>query len=90
MNQSFVEKRSEPRKARKYAYFDVVTGELLFEYGGVCKPKRVMNQNGDEVEMYELGIRVKECREEDFHPYLYFFIAGDFLPTSYKARQEED
>lgn len=55
--------RSAPRKARKYAYFELSTGKLVFEYGGVHKPKKVTNQNGDEVEMYELGIRVKECRE---------------------------
>lgn len=36
-------KRSEPRKARKYAYFDIETGELVFEYGGVTKPKKVTN-----------------------------------------------
>ena len=36
-------KRSEPRKARKYAFFDIETGELVFEYGGVTKPKRVTN-----------------------------------------------
>jgi hypothetical protein len=55
--------RQEPRKARKYAYFEVATGKLIWEYGGVHKPKKVINQNGEEVEMYELGIRVKECRE---------------------------
>jgi len=52
-----------PRKARKYVYFDLTTGDLVFEYGGVHKPKKITNQNGKEVDMYELGIRVKECRE---------------------------
>ena len=37
--------------------------------------------------MYELGIRVKECREDGFHPFLYFFVAGDFLKTNVKASQ---
>ena len=37
--------------------------------------------------MFELGIRVKECREEQFHPYLFFYIAGDFLETNFKKRQ---
>jgi hypothetical protein len=34
MNDGF-QSRNAPRKARKYAFFDVNSGNLEFEYGGV-------------------------------------------------------
>lgn len=37
--------------------------------------------------MYELGLRCKEVREENFKPYLYFYLAGDFLPEAEKKKQ---
>lgn len=29
------EKCREPRKAKKYVYFDIKTGDVKFEYGGI-------------------------------------------------------
>ena len=37
------ELRQAPRKARKYTYFEVETGKLTFEYGGVHKATKVTN-----------------------------------------------
>ena len=34
---SFI-RRADPRKARKYVFFEVSTGELMFQYGGVHLP----------------------------------------------------
>ena len=31
-------RRSDPRKARKYVFFEVSTGDLMFSYGGVHQP----------------------------------------------------
>jgi hypothetical protein len=38
--------------------------------------------------MYELGIRVKEVREEKFKPYLYFYLAGDFFRKGFRDGQQ--
>ena len=60
--------------ARKYVYFDVKTGYVAFEYGGVrpCHDKtekeqeeekekrKVRNMDGELVEAFELGILIKE------------------------------
>ena len=70
--------RKDPRKAPKYAFFSVRTGELMFEYGGVQTPEIVTNINGEEVEAYVLGVGVKEIREELFQPKLIVYVAGDF------------
>lgn len=60
---------------------------MLFEFCGIKKPQIVANQNGDQVELYELGLRCKEIREDNFKPYLYFYLAGDFLSKEQKKRQ---
>ena len=39
------------------------------------------------MELYELGLRCKEIREDNFKPYLYFYLAGDFLSTEQKNKQ---
>jgi hypothetical protein len=31
-------RRSDPRKARKYVFFEVATGKIVLEYGGVHTP----------------------------------------------------
>ena len=46
--------------ARKYVYFDVKTGYVDFEYGGVRPCHKVQNMDGKLVEAYELGILIKE------------------------------
>ena len=42
-------KREEPRKAKKYVFFDLQSGEYLFEYGGVHAPliKKTTNSKGE-------------------------------------------
>lgn len=62
------ERREKPRKARKYVFFEVATGRVLLEYGGVGKPMKATNGNNKEIEIYELGCLVKEIREEGFDP----------------------
>jgi len=59
---------------------------VLFEFGGVKKPQVVTNINGEKVELYELGLRCKEVREEGFKPYFYFYLAGDFLSEEAKDK----
>ena len=37
-------RRSDPRKARKYVFFEVSTGDLMFSYGGVHHPLEAVNE----------------------------------------------
>lgn len=37
------DKRKEPRKAKKYVFFNSMTGEVVFEYGGVQGPIKAVN-----------------------------------------------
>lgn len=60
--------RELPRKAKKYAFFDIADGKLVFEYGGIQEVKHFKNQAGECVPIYELGCLVKEIREENFDP----------------------
>lgn len=60
--------RSTPRKARKYVFFDACSGKVVFEYGGAKTPMLAMKPHGEECEIYELGLLVKEIREEAFNP----------------------
>ena len=72
-------KRAAPRKAKKYVFFDACSGEVIFEYGGVKQPLRVQNSQGEEIEIYELGLLIKEIREEAFNPQICVFFCGDFM-----------
>ena len=78
-NQYSFERREKPRKARKFVFFEVSSGRVLLEYGGVGKPMKAINGNGKEIEVFELGCLVKEIREEGFDPQIVFFFAGDFM-----------
>lgn len=76
--------RDSLRKGRKYVFFDIENGELVFEYGGIQTPSNFKTQNGQEVPIYELGCLVKEIREENFDPKLVFYFAGDFMDPTIK------
>lgn len=60
--------RQNPRKARRYVFFEVATGQIVFDYGGVKKQFKTKNSNGNEIEVYEMGCLIKEIREEAFNP----------------------
>ena len=60
--------RQNPRKARKYVFFEVGTGNVVFDYGGVKTQFRTKSSNGNEIEVYEMGCLIKEIREEAFNP----------------------
>jgi hypothetical protein len=38
-----------------------------------------MKPQGEETDIFELGVLVKEIREEAFNPEMVFFFAGDFM-----------
>ena len=76
--------RDSLRKARKYVFFDIENGDLVFEYGGIQDPANFKTQNGQEVPIYELGCLIKEIREENFDPKLVFYFAGDFMDPTIK------
>ena len=80
-------KRQAPRKAKKYVFFDVCSGNVVFEYGGAKDPMQCFKANGDKVEIFELGVLVKEIREEAFNPQLVFFFTGDFMDNQIKEQQ---
>ena len=66
--------------ARKYAYFDIKTGKLVFEYGGhSIKPLFLKNNQEDdkEVEGYVIGVLCQEMRFDN-HGTFHFYVAGDF------------
>jgi len=90
--QESFQKRSTPRRARKYVFFEVATGLVVFQYGGVNLPMEatVERNNGKEeadIDVFELGLLVKEIREEAFNPQLVFFFAGDFMDDEIKKQQ---
>jgi len=62
------EKRTKPRLATKYVFFNAITGEQEFEYGGFKDPITVKTKEDKTVEIYELGCLVKEIREQQFNP----------------------
>ena len=80
------------RKVTKYVFFDVVTGDILFEYGGINKksysgkveeiknllwdPETTKPENKT---IFELSLQIKEIKEEKFKSNLVFYYAGDFL-----------
>ena len=72
-------RRQSPRRAKKYVFFEVASGKIALEYGGVKPPMRVYNPGGEEIEVFELGCLVKEIREEAFQPHICFYVAGDFM-----------
>ena len=47
-------KKLSIRKAVKYAFFDAVTGDLKFEYGGVQKPIAAKSSIGSSIRIYKL------------------------------------
>lgn len=80
------------RKVTKYVFFDVNTGDILFEYGGINKKsytgkiEEIKNMLFDpetskpeDKTIFELSLQVKEVKEEKFRSNLVFYYCGDFL-----------
>lgn len=80
--------RNTPRKAKKYVFFDIFTGQIVFEYGGVQTQMRAQNSAGQEVDIYELGCLVQEIKEESFEPKICIYFAGDFMAPEVKEKQK--
>ena len=59
----------------------------MFEYGGIRKPMDVTNQNGEVVQLYELGMLVKEVREDKWKPKMYFFTSGNLWSQAFISEQ---
>jgi hypothetical protein len=49
-------------------FFDACSGNVVFEYGGAKDPMQCLKANGEGCEIFELGLLVKEIREEAFNP----------------------
>ena len=79
--------RQSQRKGRKYVFFEVETGEVKFEYGGVHVPLAVTNVNQETVQIYELGLRIKEIRENNFDSKIFFFMCGDLWEEQIRKKQ---
>ena len=87
------ENSSSPKYCKKYVYFDVKTGQKLFEWGGITKPMKcqfsISNEEKKDIEIYDLGVEVKEVYIEAdklFKKTLIFFFAGDFMDREIKAK----
>jgi len=78
--------RQSQRKARRYVFFDVETGEIRLNYGGVHEPLKVTNVNNENVEVYELGLRIKEIRENDFESKIFFFMCGNLWEKEVRSQ----
>jgi len=84
------------RLAKKYVFFDVLTGAIRFTYGGVSKYgsdmiPRIQLNDGSSLVAYELGMTVKETREDfrnenDHEEFFHFYVVGDF----FHERDDED
>jgi hypothetical protein len=85
------------RKVKKYVFFNVDTGEILFEYGGINKKTYTgtnpdiqallfdpENINQDQKKIFELSLKIKEIKEEKFKSRLVFYYTGDFLNENLK------
>lgn len=81
------ETRNTPRKGKKMIFFEISSGNIVFEYGGVQTPFTIRNSSDEEVEIYELGCLVKEIREENYLPQIVFFFTGDFMDATIKKFQ---
>lgn len=73
--------------ARKYAFFNAMTGEVVFEYGGVQAPIKAINGQKQKIDAFEFGIIVKETTGDLFNPQLLFFFCGDFMDNTIKEWQ---
>lgn len=73
-------------------FFDVNTGDILFEYGGINKKSYTGNveeiknmlfdpetNKPENKTIFELSLQVKEVKEEKFRSNLVFYYCGDFL-----------
>ena len=69
----------------KYVFFNAITGEVEFEYGGFKEPIRCKTKEDKDIAIYELGVLVKEIREQQFNPYFSIFFAGDFMDPRIKT-----
>lgn len=58
------ENSSMPKYCKKYVYFDVNTGQILFEWGGISKPMKcqyaLSNDQKIDIDIFDLGMEVKE------------------------------
>ena len=43
--------------------------------------------NGERAEIFDLGVLIKEIREDAFNPQLVFFFTGDFMDPQIKEQQ---
>ena len=59
----------------------------MFEYGGIRPPMDITNQNGELVQIYELGMLIKEVREDKWKPKMYFFTAGNLWSHVFISEQ---
>ena len=57
------EKRTKPRLAPKYVFFNAITGDVEFEYGGFKDPIMAKTKEDQLIQIYEMGVLVKEIRE---------------------------
>ena len=90
--QESFQKRSSPRRAKKYVFFEVATGLVVFQYGGVNLPmegtvKRNNGKDEADIDIFELGLLVKEIKEEAFKPKLVFFFFFFFMDDEIKKQQ---
>lgn len=77
------------RKAKKYLFFNVQTGEIVFEYGGIrdnTVQLQFQEANGTvrELKVYKLGLEIKEIRETNFNPEISLMFCGDYLNEEVK------
>ena len=89
------QRRNDPRKARKYVFFDARNGSIVFEYGGVHAPLKILqdttqkkSESNKEIELYELGLIVDEQGKSNHgKTKLIFYVAGDFLTEKEKEQK---
>ena len=62
---------------KKFAYFDVKTGEFLFEYGAKYPIELTNNYTDEQVEGYTIGLLSREMRFEN-NEIFHFYVVGDF------------
>ena len=70
---------SVKKRAKKYVFFDITSGEIVFEWGGLRDQLVFKNSKSNQVKMYELGLMVREDLIQYRNGTIYLFYAGDIM-----------
>lgn len=75
------------KRARKYVFFDIHTGQIVFEWGGLRDQLMFRNSQQKQVKIYELGLLIREDSIQFRKGRIHLFYAGDIMDKKIKEKQ---